>query len=397
MIFLNYGVIAEFNPFHNGHKYLLDILKGDENTVTVVMSESFVQRGECACIDVSQRVKMALLNGADLVLSLPVPFATSSAEKFALGGVSVLNALGVIDCLSFGSECGDAVLLERCVDAITNKRFTPFLEKRLDEGLSYPTARQLALSDMHGEALAKVLSSPNDILGVEYIKAIKNLNSKMSVLPVKRYGVEHDSDDAKNNICSASAIRKRMLSNESYKSFLPENVYSLIAEERNNGKAPVDFKVLEKAVLYKLRSMTEDDFLKLPDVSEGLEYRFVQAIKNTSSFDELLEKVKTKRYTHSRLRRIILCAFLGITKDDVSMIVPYIRVLGFNAKGAALLKEAKEKTTLPIVTKFSDIKALSDEAKRVFELESFARDVFSLALPEPDICSKEMTDKMIVI
>ncbi len=394
--FLNYGIVAEFNPFHNGHKFLIDSVKDENNTVTVVMSESFVQRGECACIDISSRVKMALLNGADLVLSLPAPYATASAEKFALGGISVLNGLGCVDSLAFGSECGDAEILKKCAEIITSDKFLPALENRLSEGLSYPDARQKALADLCGEDFAKILSSPNDILGVEYIKAINRLNSKMTVSPLKRQGVSHDSEIFNGSFSSASAIRKMMLSGEAFEDFIPENVFQIIKEDIKNGKAPADFKNLEKAALYKMRTMTEDDFRQLPDVSEGLEYRIVQAVKTITSLDGLLEKSKTKRYTHSRLRRIILCAFLGIKKEDVDLSVPYVRVLGFNEKGAKLLKEAKEKATLPIVTKSSDFKALSDEANRVFRLECLARDIFSLALPQVEVCSKEMTDKMIV-
>ncbi len=393
---MNYGIVAEFNPFHNGHKFLIDSVKGEGDTVTVVMSESFVQRGECACIDISSRVKMALLNGADLVLSLPVPYATASAEKFAFGGISALNGLGCVDSLVFGSECGDAEILKKCAEIIISDEFLPALEKRLNDGLSYPDARQKALADLCGEDFARILSSPNDILGIEYIKAINSLNSKMTFSPLKRQGVSHDSEIFNGRFSSASAIRKMMLSGEDFKEFMPENVFEIIKEDVNNGKAPADFKNLEKAVLYKLRTMTEDDFRQLPDVSEGLEYRIVQAVKTTTTLDGLLEKIKTKRYTHSRLRRIVLCAFLGIKKEDVSLSVPYVRVLGFNEKGAKLLKQAKEKATLPIVTKSSDFKNLSDEANRVFYLECLARDIFSLALPEPDVCSKEMTDKMIV-
>ncbi len=393
---MNYGIVAEFNPFHNGHKYLIDSVKDENNTVTVVMSESFVQRGECACVDISSRVKMALLNGADLVLSLPVPYATASAEKFALGGISVLSGLGCIDSLVFGSECGDAEILKKCAENLTSNEFLPALEKRLDEGLSYPDARQKALADLYGEDFANILSYPNDILGIEYVKAIKVLDSKMTFSPLKRKGVSHDSEAFNGGFSSASAIRKLMASGEAFSEFIPENVFEIIEADVKNGKAPADFKNLEKAILYKLRTMTEEDFRQLPDVSEGLEYRIVQAVKATTSLDGLLEKIKTKRYTHSRLRRIILCAFLGIKKDDVTLSVPYIRVLGFNEKGAKLLKEAKEKATLPIVTKSSDFKALSDEANRVFQLECLARDIFSLALPQIEVCSKEKTDKMIV-
>ena len=395
---MNYGIVAEFNPFHNGHKYLIDTIKNNgENTVTVVMSESFVQRGECACVSPYARTKMALQCGADLVLSLPVPYATASAERFALGGLSVLGGLGCVDVLAFGAECDNAAMLKKCAEALESEEFSIALEKHLNNGLSFPNARQNALEEICGNELSRILSTPNNILGVEYIKAINKLGLNMTIKPITRKGVEHDSKVANDNICSASALREMLHNKQNFEKFLPEEVSKILVEELNNGKAAADYNKLETAVIYKLRSMSVEDFQALPDVSEGLEYRFFDAVKSSVSLEEILEKIKTKRYTHSRIRRIILCAFLGIKKENVLASVPYIRVLGFNEKGAGLLKKAKDTATLPIVTKSSEINALGEDVKKVFELECFARDVFSLAIPKPDMCGKEMTDKLIVL
>ena len=395
---MNYGVVAEFNPFHNGHKYLVDSLKENgANTVTAVMSESFVQRGECACISPYERVKMALRNGVDLVLSLPVQYATASAEFFSDAGVTVLGSLGVIDALGFGAECESSEDLKKCAEIITSDEFRPYLEKRLNEGNSFPKARQCALEDMGEKICAEILSTPNNILGIEYIKAISSKFPDIDIRPVKRVGASHDSGDLSGEICSASAIRELLKNETDFRKFLPSESFEILKENMEKNKAPADYSKLESAVIYKLRTMTVEEFRNLPDVSEGLENRLINAIKSSNSLDEILEKVKTKRYTHSRLRRIVLCAFLGITKKDVSIPVPYIRVLGFNSKGAALLKQAKEKAILPIVTKSSDIKNLGEDAQRTFALECTARDLFSLSLPVPDECGKEMTDKIIVL
>ena len=395
---MNYGIVAEFNPFHNGHKYIVDTLKANgENTVTAVMSESFVQRGECACMSPYERTKAALLNGVDLVLSLPVPYATASAERFALGGVTVLGSMGCIDALGFGSECGDVECLTKCAKAITAEEFSPLLENRLSEGLSFPTARQKALRDMYGDAFADALSSPNDLLGVEYIKAIDKNKFPIKPIAIKRVGVSHDSNEVSVNFCSASAIRSFLKNGNEFKEFMPEESFEILNEAVLSGNAPADFTKLENAILYKLRTMSIDDFKKIPDVSEGLEYRFFEAVRNSVTLTEILEKVKTKRYTHSRLRRIILCALLGITEEYTDIPVAYIRVLGFNEKGAEILKQAKNTATLPIVTKSSDIKYLDENAKKIFELECKARDIFSLCLPVPQVCGKEMTDKLIVL
>ena len=395
---MNYGIVAEFNPFHNGHKYIVDTLKANgENTVTAVMSESFVQRGECACMSPYERTKAALLNGVDLVLSLPVPYATASAERFALGGVTVLGSMGCIDALGFGSECGDVECLTKCAKAITAEEFSPLLENRLSEGLSFPTARQKALRDMYGDAFADALSSPNDLLGVEYIKAIDKNKFPIKPIAIKRVGVSHDSNEVSVDFCSASAIRSFLKNGNEFKEFMPEESFDILNEAVLSGNAPADFTKLENAILYKLRTMSIDDFKKIADVSEGLEYRFFEAVRNSVTLTEILEKVKTKRYTHSRLRRIVLCALLGITEEYTDIPVAYIRVLGFNEKGAEVLKQAKNTATLPIVTKSSDIKYLDENAKKIFELECKARDIFSLCLPVPQVCGKEMTDKLIVL
>ena len=393
---MNYGVVAEFNPFHNGHKYLIDTLKSDgASTVTVVMSESFVQRGECAFFDVNARVKAAISCGADLVLSLPVNCAVASAEKFAFGGISTLNALGVIDTVAFGSECCDASLLKKVAEIITSDEFSATLENRLSEGLSFPTARQKALADIYGADFAGVLRSPNDILGVEYIKALNTLNSPCEVLAVKRTGASHDGAETAGDICSASLIRTLDFENAAH--YVPECCRSIYTAEYSLNRAPVDMKKLGTAMLAKLRSMSVEDFAALPDVTEGLEHRIYSAVREARSIDEVLEKVKTKRYTHSRLRRILLCAFLGIDKSSSAVAPPYIRVLGFNENGEKLLREAKGKASLPIVTKSSQVSALGGDAERVFALECFARDMFSLALPVPEVCGREMTDKLVVI
>ena len=394
---MNYGIVAEFNPFHNGHKYIVDALRENgKNTVTAVMSESFVQRGEGACIPPNERVKMVLSCGVDLVLSLPVAYATASAERFADGGIQVLGSLGCIETLGFGSECGNVELLKECASIIDSPDFAPFLESRLNEGLSFPAARQKAVQDMRGAAFADAVSTPNDILGIEYIKAINKNKFPINPVAVKRIGVSHDSTDVFENICSASAIREMMKNETDFSSFMPREAAEIFLNAIRNGKALWDFSVIENAILFKLRTLSADDFKKIPDVSEGLEFRFVEAVRTSITLSEILEKVKTKRYTHSRLRRIALNAFLGITRDDFYEKVPYIRVLGFNSRGAQILKDAKNKAKLPIVTKVSEIKKLNADAQRAFDLECRARDLYSLCLPVPDVCGKEMTDKLVV-
>lgn len=392
---MNYGVVAEFNPLHNGHKAFLDSIKSEGDTVTAVMSECFVQRGETASMRPGARTLCALENGVDLVLALPVTFAVSSAEGFAFGGVSVLKSCGVIDSLAFGSECGDSRLLEDCADALLSPELDAAVVSELKSGVSYPAARQRALSKKYGEVFSGIVSSPNDTLATEYIKAAKRLSFEPQFTAVKRMGALHDSLGGDGFIRSASEIRT--LFGGGFEEFVPENVLRIFKAEKEMNKAPVDFSRLEGAMLYVLRNMTQSDFKCLPDVSEGLDGRLYNAVRAGKSLKEILESGKTKRYTYSRLKRILLCALLKISADMKNEGVPYIRVLGFTKKGEELLREIKRNASLPTVTNYGDVKKLGEKACEYFELEARVRDVFSLAEPVPDMCGALMTDKIIVL
>jgi len=394
---MNYGIVAEFNPFHNGHKYLVDSLKQKENdTVTAVMSGNFVQRGEPAVLDVNLRTKIALMSGVDLVLSLPFPYCSATAEKFALSGVIVLDSLNCLDSLGFGSESNDKETLLECAKNLRTLDFNLLVSKLAESGVSFPTAREQAVKELFGEKEAELLQKSNDILGVEYAKALLELNSKLDITTVKRTGASHDSNDGTQNIRSASLIRTFIDDLDEVKSFVPNESFEILKEATENKKI-IDYSKYELSLLFKLRTMSLEELSKLPDVNEGLEYRIFEAVRNSTSYSELLEKIKTKRYTLSRIRRILLFAYLGVTKELLETPVPYIRVLGFNEKGAKLLKECKEKAKLPIVTRPKDLKNLDENGKNIFNLECKARDVYSLCLQSPDICGKAMTEKIIVI
>lgn len=391
---LVYGVVAEFNPFHNGHKFLVDSVKKDGDYVTAVMSESFVQRGEGAIMRASPRVKAALLSGVDIVLSLPVTYSVASAEKFAFGGVYILNSTGVAEGIAFGAETDEKLKLYECAEALLNPDFNNLLTDELKSGVSFPKAREQALKAFCGEKVSRIISTPNNILAVEYIKALKKLGSPLEVICVKRKGALHDEITSTDTFKSASQIREELLK-ENRLSSVPEKASEIYLEEIKNKKAPADFRKSEIAILSALRTKTADDFLLLPDVSEGLNNRLYESVCSSVSLSEVLEKCKTKRYTYSRLKRIVLCSYLGITKELADMPVPYIRVLGFNADGEKLLHDMKKKSSLPVVTNYSDIKKLGKNATDFFRLESRAKDLFSLTLPEADICNTLMTDRII--
>lgn len=393
---MNYGIVAEFNPFHNGHKYLVDSLKQNEDDVVVaVMSGNFVQRGEPAILDVNKRTKMALDSGVDLVLSLPFPYCSSTAEKFALSGVTVLDSLNCLHSLGFGSESNNKEMLLNCAKNLRTKEFNSLISKLVESGVSFPTAREQAVKELFGETQAELLQKSNDILGVEYAKALLELNSNLDITTVKRTGAEHDSKKGSKNIRSASLIRTFIDNLDEVKNFVPSESFSVLQKALEEKKV-LDYNKYELSLLFKLRAMSVEELRELPDVNEGLEYRIYDAVRNSTSYNELLEKIKTKRYTLSRIRRILLFAYLGVTKDLLETPVPYIRVLGFNEKGASLLKECKEKAKLPIITRPKDLKNLDENGKKIFELECKARDLYSLCLQSPDICGKEMTEKIIV-
>ena len=223
-----------------------------------------------------------------------------------------------------------------------------------------------------------------------------SIKSDLGVTTIKRTGAKHDSEEGTENIRSASLIRTFIDDLNEVKNFVPKESFEVLKTATENGKV-IDYKKYEMSLLFKLRTLTPEDFKNLPDVSEGLEYRIYDAVRNSNSYYELLEKIKTKRYTLSRIRRILLFAYLDITKEVFEIPVPYIRVLGFNEKGTSLLKQCKEKSTLPIITRPADLKNLSDDAKRIYELECKARDLYSLCLKNPDVCGKEMTEKIIIV
>ncbi len=392
----NYGIVTEFNPFHNGHKYLIDYLKQDgSSTVTAVMSGNFVQRGEPALLNANLRAKTALECGVDLVLQLPSPYSVSTAEKFAFSAVSVLNSLNILDFLAFGSETAEKMLLNDCADVILNGLYDATIKKYLKSGVSYPKARENAVFEIAGEKIGNVLKSPNDILGVEYVKALKKLDSKMDFLPVKRVGAEHDSAIGENNIRSASFIRSSKADLNSIKDFMPLKSFEVLKNAVNNGKF-TDYEKFGDMLLARLRMFEKYEFLNIPDVTEGLEFRIYDAIRTSTSYSEVLEKIKTKRYTLSRIRRILLNSYLGVTSKVLETPVPYIKVLGFNQNGAELLKKAKGIATLPIITRSADIKNLNEKARKIFEFECKARDSFSWFLTSPDVCGMEQTERIII-
>ena len=382
------AIISEFNPFHRGHKYLID--KARENGAThivAVMSGNFVQRGESSVFSKWERAKIALENGVDLVVENPLIFATASAQRFAFGGIGVIKGLGCVNEIAFGSESGDINELTKVADYIVADDFSEEIQKHLKNGVSFPQAREMAISEKFGEKYGEVLSSPNNILACEYISECKKTGLNIDYFTTSRIGAEHDGKE-KDGYYSASALREKLRKNIETDDYIFENA-------RKECKV-FDFTKLETAILVKLRSFTIEQFRNLPDVSEGMENRLYSAAQSSTSVTEFIELVKTKRYTHSRIRRICLYALLGIKKNDVSLPVPYVRILGHNEKGREILRISREKATLPVVMKYSDVKSLDDNAGYIFEIESKATDVFALCGEKILPCGLEKTENIVI-
>lgn len=392
------GIIAEYNPFHNGHKALVNACRANGAThIVAAMSGNFVQRGSVAIMDKRARTAAALRGGVDLVLELPVPFAVATAEVFARGGVSVLDGLGLVDALGFGAECYDRELLQRAADAVTDPAVDEQIKSELAGGISYPTARANAVHAVFGEEVAEVLDGPNNILAIEYLKELKRIGSGIAVEPYPRMGNPHDAMTPTDEFASASMLRILLERGEKRAfDYMPETTELEYRRMVAVGRAPVRVEESERAILSRLRMLTPEDIRKAPDVSEGLENRIYNAIQSATSLEELYDIVKTKRYTHSRIRRIVTALYLGILPEDRAQ-VPYLRVLGFNDRGLEVLKAAKETATLPIITKPAAIEELDENARHLFELECRATNLYNLATPRILPCGTEFSDEIVML
>ena len=388
------AVIAEYNPFHLGHEYMLTTVRNmGYDGIIAVMSGNFVQRGDAAISDKRSRAKMALSCGADLVIELPLPYAVASAQKFAQGSVEIIKGCGIVDAIAFGSECGDVELIKTTADIIANE-IGDELKRQLDKGITFAAAREKAVASIDKKAAA-ILKSPNDTLAVEYVTALGNC--EIEPIAIKRIGAAHDGD-AIDGFASASQIRQMLLSGdiEGAAKYMPTAAAEILKEEIESGNAPVDLKRAENAVISHLRRLSIEDISNLPDVSEGLENRIFDAIRKGTSLDEIISRIKSKRYTMARIRRILLLAYLEVSKEDASVSVPYIRILGANQKGRQILKSMKKSATLPIITRTKEVNTLDKQAVNMFSLEGAAADLYWLMSPTNKPCGKDMTDPIIM-
>ena len=411
------GIVAEYNPFHTGHAYQIACTRaqlGEDCAIAAVMSGHWVQGGRPAIVDKWTRTRLALLGGVDLVLELPTVWAVSSAETFARGAVGLLAASQVVDVLSFGSECGDADMLQRAAACLNSPEYEASLRRLAEGGTPFAAARQRAVEGLLGQELAALLSTPNNNLGVEYIRSLDRLSSKIRPITVRREGAPHGAlleEDAFRWTVGAAFDRPQVetkpdgpkfLSATQLRKFLEQGDWDALAPYLpQNGPEVMHagwngFPSLERAergLLARLRTMTAEDWAHIPDsgTGEGLPPRLERAGKQCRSLEEFIALSKPKHWTQARMRRLLMWAWLGLTREDRPDCPPYLRVLGFNSRGQAVLKKMKERAHLPILTKPAHARSLDGPGRRLFVLEARCTDLYDLCLETVPAPGREWT------
>lgn len=356
------GIITEYNPFHNGHLYHLREAKKNTNAdaIICVMSGNFVQRGGPAIIDKWKRTEMALNNGVDLIIELPTYYAVSSAEFFAKGSVSILHNLGIVNNLFFGSECGDVDKLTALSKILVNEdtRLKSLIKEHLAKGDTFAKAREKSLIQyLKDEEINKIITSSNNILGIEYIKSILRLNSTITPSTLKREGSNYNDKNLSNSFSSATAIRellKNKNSLENLKNLIPKESYEIFSKLQDENYPLVFDEDMFKFIKYKIQTNCIN-FNNLYEITEGLENKLIKEITSSNSYEDFILKVKSKRYTYSKISRILTHIYLGLDSNTFLNIDNpnnlYARVLGFNNRGREVLSLIKRNSSIPLITK----------------------------------------------
>jgi len=380
------GIVAEYNPLHSGHRWHIAETRqrvGVDCAIVCCMSGNWVQRGEAALLPKHQRARAALMSGADVVLELPTPYALLSAEGFAKSAVHILLNLGVVTDLSFGAETDDIDALTGIAHTLLEHRTVQETLAQLKTGISYAAARERALFAAIEEQ-AELIRSPNNILAIEYLKALIRSDSAVTAHAIPRLGAGHDSGEATGGTASASHIRAMLRTGATVRDvapWMPESSASLLLESLESGTALVDLERLETAMLSALWRLSPEELARLGDIAEGLEHRLHAAIREGRSLQDTVRAARTRRYPEARIRRLLLRAFLGITAGETELPPPYARVLGMSDRGRQVLRAASKETGLPILTKPAHVRGLSPRARALFEREVIRTDLWQLALP----------------
>lgn len=405
------GIIAEYNPFHNGHLYQIEEAKKQTGAdyVVAVISGNFAQRGNTSLVNKWIKADMALKCGVDAVIELPTIYSISSAENFAEGAIKILDSLKVVDTLCFGTETSDFAALNNIANVLYNepKEYISILNHELGKGISYPKARENALMMYLNDIkrYANILSGSNNILAIEYLKAIKKLKSNIRPFSIQRKKVYYNDERIVDEFASSTAIRKLIARGQydELRKVMPTNSYMLLKEEIKKGNYVIDIVKYEKEILYNLRKMSIAEIAELQDVTEGLEHTIKNAANSCNNIIDLINIVKSKRYTQTRIQRILLYALLGITKRDMinaKKLIPYTRVLGVNKNGKEILSEIckinKRINIITSVKKFEDVN-MNKSLKEMLEKDIFATNVYTLGYEYDSYANLDYTNKLIVV
>lgn len=381
------GIVAEFNPFHNGHKYLINCAKTDGYDVAVVISGNFVQRGDVAITPKYKRALTAISNGADIVAELPVPWAMSTAQNFALGAISQLVSLG-IDTLYFGSESANTELLCEVAEILLSDEYEQQVCKRLSTNDTFAKIRRDIVCEILGFQ-TDVLDNPNDTLAVEYICAAKTLGVSITFNAVKRIGAQHNSTAEVDDFSTATLLRKAVVEkNEAYlRKYMPESAVQIILS------SPIaNIQKIDSAIVSSVKRLSAEEISFLPDVGEGLHNLIYKFARENNSFSSLCDNIKTKRYTHARIRRILLSAYLGIDNSFFLKKPPYVKILAIKESASKYLKSASQKQ---IVSRVSQLDLSDEFTKFVFDTENRANELYALSLDRPDDFINECKEQLI--
>ncbi len=387
------GIIAEYNPFHNGHNYQIQKAKQITNAdaIVVIMSGNFVQRGEPAILDKWTRTHMALCSGADIVIELPVIYATASAEYFAYAAVKLFHDMGIITDICFGSELGEIVPLQQIAKLLLQEteQFRNILKQQLQNGVSYASARAIALSKIYPNSEA-LLSQPNNILAIEYLKALLKLDSHISPHTIARKNSDYNSIALSHqNMASASALRNTIAQNniKQISHYMPSECYNILCESILQGKAPIFWEQFTPALHYCIRNKTPEEIKNIFEVTEGLENRIYKAFHTQYELKDIIYFIKTKRYTQTHIQRILLHILLQIQKKEILYFndtgyCPYIRVLGFRRKQQHILSLLKKQSSLPLLTNLKQYQTILDKkGQYLLSLETKSTDIYFMVSP----------------
>jgi len=404
------GIIAEYNPFHNGHLYHLEKSlneTGCDYSVALITG-SFAQRGQTSIVDKWHKTEMALDNGIDLVVELPTVYGISSAENFAEGAIKIFDSLKIVDTISFGAETSNTSALNAIANVLYEepKEYLTILKHELQKGASFPKARENAvLMYLNGSrSFSNILNNPNNILAIEYLKALRKYKSNIVPVCITRKGTGYNDKTISDSFASATAIRELVEKNKisELRKVMPDESFKILYEQIQNGQVVTSLKRFEKEILYTLRKMTIEEIANLADVTEGLEYLLKKGANSCNTLNEFMNIVKTKRYTQTRIQRILLYALLGITKETIRnsyKTIPYIRVLGFNSKGKYLLSEICRKNPyLPVITsvkKFMDT-SKNKNLKVMLEKDILSTNLYTLGYEYDSWSNLDYTKKIII-